>query len=316
VVPRQEPHEQIHLAGALIDPAVAADRSIHGRGGPSAKMRPRPTDRSQPRSGTGPCWVRTALGATGSGWTRAVTTGRYKSQLEAPLRPRARLMEYGGGGFESHPPAAAHQLRDTTTDRPRGPCRPCTHHRPRGLNTQRAGVPPSGDQGQPVYIGGCPWPRPRQGSPNKAIARAGLACRGQPAGVSLPAKVRDAERRCPRERACLVHIWSTCHRSRGGRSPRTRPRHLQDRDATRSAQSGAAVVGGGPTRCVGASPPPEPLTDITWVSEPTSMTWTPPVVGLFPRRNAETSTPSMSGRWAWVGSPRQATRASAAIRPW
>jgi hypothetical protein len=103
VVPRQEPHEQIHLAGALIDPAVAADRSIHGRGGPSAKMRPRPTDRSQPRSGTGPCWVRTALGATGSGWTRAVTTGRYKSQLEAPLRPRARLMEYGGGGFEPTP---------------------------------------------------------------------------------------------------------------------------------------------------------------------------------------------------------------------
>jgi hypothetical protein len=107
VVPRQEPHEQIHLAGALIDPAVAADRSIHGRGGPSAKMRPRPTDRSQPRSGTGPCWVRTALGATGSGWTRAVTTGRYKSQLEAPLRPRARLMEYGGGGLESHPTPAA-----------------------------------------------------------------------------------------------------------------------------------------------------------------------------------------------------------------
>ena len=47
------------------------------------------------------------IGATGSGWTRAVTTGRYKSQLEAPLRPRARLMEYGGGGLESHPTPAA-----------------------------------------------------------------------------------------------------------------------------------------------------------------------------------------------------------------
>jgi hypothetical protein len=26
----------------------------------------------------------------------------------------------------------------------------------------------------------------------------------------LPAKVRDAERRCPHERACLVQVWSTC----------------------------------------------------------------------------------------------------------
>jgi hypothetical protein len=42
---------------------------------------------------------------------------------------------------------------------------------------------------------------------NKAIAQAGLACRGQPAGVSLPAKVREAERRCPRERECAwVHL--------------------------------------------------------------------------------------------------------------
>ena len=41
---------------------------------------------------------------------------------------------------------------------------------------------------------------------NKAIAQAGLACRGQPAGVSLPAKVREAERRCPRERECA---WAT-----------------------------------------------------------------------------------------------------------
>ena len=40
---------------------------------------------------------------------------------------------------------------------------------------------------------------------NKAIAQAGLACRGQPAGVSLLAKVRDAERRCPREE----RAWST-----------------------------------------------------------------------------------------------------------
>ena len=39
----------------------------------------------------------------------------------------------------------------------------------------------------------------------RRFARAGLACRGQPAGVSLPGKVRDAERRCPASR----RAWST-----------------------------------------------------------------------------------------------------------
>jgi hypothetical protein len=69
----------------------------------------------------------------------------------------------------------------------------------------------------PSIQGDVPGPDPARAPPNKAIAQAGLACRGQPAGVSLPAKVRQAERRCPRERAGLVHLWSTCHRSRGRR---------------------------------------------------------------------------------------------------
>jgi hypothetical protein len=54
------------------------------------------------RSGVGPCWVGTASGTAGSGWTRTVTTGKNKPQLEAPSRPGAPLIKYGGGGFESH----------------------------------------------------------------------------------------------------------------------------------------------------------------------------------------------------------------------
>jgi hypothetical protein len=60
-----------------------------------------------------------------------------------------------------------------------------------------------------AYIGGCPWPRPRQGPPKQGDCQAGLACRGQPVGVSLLAKVRHAERRCPHERRVRVHVWAT-----------------------------------------------------------------------------------------------------------
>jgi hypothetical protein len=34
----------------------------------------------------------------------------------------------------------------------------------------------------------------------------------------LPAKIRDAEHRCPTGGACLVHVWSTIHRNRAVRS--------------------------------------------------------------------------------------------------
>jgi hypothetical protein len=69
--------------------------------------------------------------------------------------------------------------------------------RPSGLNTYRIGVSPCRWPRTAAYTGGCPGPDPARAPPNKAIAPAGLTCRGQPAGVSLPAKVRDAERRCP-----------------------------------------------------------------------------------------------------------------------
>jgi hypothetical protein len=41
---------------------------------------------------------------------------------------------------------------------------------------------------------------PARAPPNKAIAQAGLACRGSRREFPLPAKVRHAERRCPHER--------------------------------------------------------------------------------------------------------------------
>jgi hypothetical protein len=54
--------------------------------------------------------------------------------------------------------------------------------------------------------------------PNKAIALVGLACRGQPAGSPLLAKIRDAERRCPHRRGMPGPRWSTRHRSRAVRN--------------------------------------------------------------------------------------------------
>ena len=44
----------------------------------------------------------------------------------------------------------------------------------------------------PSIQGDVPGPDPARAPPTKAIAQAGLACRGQPAGVYLAAKVRDA----------------------------------------------------------------------------------------------------------------------------
>jgi len=56
-------------------------------------MRLRPTDRSQPRSGASPCWVRAASGTAGYRWARAVTAGMRESQvaaLHSPPQPRRR----------------------------------------------------------------------------------------------------------------------------------------------------------------------------------------------------------------------------------
>jgi hypothetical protein len=62
----------------------------------------------------------------------------------------------------------------------------------------------------PSIQGDVPGPDPARAPPNKAIARAGLACRGQPAGVSL-ASARSARRSAaaPTSGACPAHVWST-----------------------------------------------------------------------------------------------------------
>jgi hypothetical protein len=65
----------------------------------------------------------------------------------------------------------------------------------------------------PSIQGDVPGPDPARAPPSKAIARAGLACRGQPAGVYLAcARSANAGRRCPRERGVpgprLVHTPS------------------------------------------------------------------------------------------------------------
>jgi hypothetical protein len=55
--------------------------------------------------------------------------------------------------------------------------------------------------------------------PTKAIVMAGLACRGQPAGVCLASQgPRTRSAAAPASGTCLVHVWSICHRSRAVRS--------------------------------------------------------------------------------------------------
>jgi hypothetical protein len=66
----------------------------------------------------------------------------------------------------------------------------------------------AGDQGQRLHRGMSLAQTP-PGLPLTRRLPGGLACRGRPAGVSLPAKVRHAERRCPHERRVRVHVWAT-----------------------------------------------------------------------------------------------------------
>jgi hypothetical protein len=54
------------------------------------RARPDRTGPPCPRARLGPCWVRTASGTAGSGWARAVTTGKNKPQLA-----RLRGQEHG-----------------------------------------------------------------------------------------------------------------------------------------------------------------------------------------------------------------------------
>jgi hypothetical protein len=92
-----------------------------------------------------------------------------------------------------------------------------------GLNAQGGGDQHAGAQGQPVYTGGdVPGPDPARAPLPRRSPRRGSLVAGSRRGSALPAKVRQAERRCPRERACLVHVWSTRHRSPAVRNGRQR----------------------------------------------------------------------------------------------
>jgi len=66
----------------------------------------------------------------------------------------------------------------------------------------------AGDQGQRLHRGMSLAQTPPGLPLNKAIARRGSLV-GAAGGVSLLAKVRHAERRCPHERRVRVHVWAT-----------------------------------------------------------------------------------------------------------
>jgi hypothetical protein len=66
-----------------------------------------------------------------------------------------------------------------------------------------------------LYRGMSPGPDPARAPLTRRLSWRGSLVGGSRRGSALPAKVRQAERRCTRERGMrLVHVWSTCHRSR------------------------------------------------------------------------------------------------------
>ena len=159
--PANAPDKDVFGAEAWIGLAVPA-----GPIGPWSRRTGAPRRPDGDRTPPGPRWVRMRSGSPGSRRARAVTTGSLNPQVNAAWKPRPGTPEEADGGVESHLPQP-----------PRSSCRtpgviglvvascPSPPSFRVSLNTQRAGVPQCCDQGQPVYTGGCPWPRPRQGSP-------------------------------------------------------------------------------------------------------------------------------------------------------
>jgi hypothetical protein len=70
----------------------------------------------------------------------------------------------------------------------------------------------------PSIQGDVPGPDPARAPPNKAIAMAGLACRGSRRWSALPRQGPRCGAPLPPRAACLVHVWSTRHRSRAVRN--------------------------------------------------------------------------------------------------
>src|SRR5215218_7647442 len=143
-------------------------------------------------------------------------TGRNEPKLSRLHIPDLGRRSRTTAGSNPLLPAAAHQLHDARSAAFTFRYRLTCPSRPPSVR-ENAGcwgttMPVTRDS--PSIQGDVPGPDPARAPPNKAIAQAGLACRGQPAGVSLPAKVATRSAAAPTGGACLVHVWSTRHRSR------------------------------------------------------------------------------------------------------
>ena len=132
----------------------------------------------------------------------------HKTSGTAAERERVRI-----------PPPQPWSIQLTALERAASAFRQSCHvgqdsHRRLGVvcTSRTLGYHHAGDQGQPVYTGDVPGPEPARAPPSKAVA--GGAHLSGAAGGGLPClgRVRDAERRCPRERGVpgprLVHIPS------------------------------------------------------------------------------------------------------------
>jgi hypothetical protein len=146
-------------------PSELEDRSI--RGGP--RKLPKLAVARRP----GPCWVRTASGTAGPRRARAVNVGESTSHVTGRSPSRPWTAKQPGAGFESHLSRRRASSSRRQSERLVSGGGPLGYHH-------------AGDQGQPVYIGGCPWPRPARAPPSKAVAGRDRLSGAAGGGSALP----------------------------------------------------------------------------------------------------------------------------------
>jgi hypothetical protein len=131
------------------------------------------TGASRDRGHPGPRWVRAASETAGPRWAPAVTAGVPESQVtqHSPLRPWPANQR--GAGVRI-PPSRTPSIHPPTPERA-----PVSRGGPLGYHH-------AGDQGQPVYIGGCPWPDPARAPPSKAVAGGARLSGAAGGGSALP----------------------------------------------------------------------------------------------------------------------------------
>jgi hypothetical protein len=125
------------------------------------------------------------------------------------------------------------------------------HRRAHGLNAQSARDHHAGGQGQPVYTGGCPWPRPRQGSPTRRSPRRGVP---GPRLVHMPSEPSGSQR------SPAVH-----------HSPRWQVRSCANRAAWRTLirmKSEVQVLPGPPPATISPNTRGEPLWQVVYRKTP------------------------------------------------